>query len=524
MRHHPVRYARLAAVALTLACGTAVAAPGISASAAISHVQLGVIDLTPNDGQAAGYSTYRFLDEQASGLSLPDDHVNLFQPSYMSDSPKHTGVAYGDSYAQTSSNGAIGEMQVAAHLQAAYGPSGQLDASGTSQQRLWVTLQPHTAFYVSGHYDLRGAEIGNPDKYYSGRAVAQVSLLVNQDKTRFSDILYLPGGRSSASDDFWLGYANTSDRESEVLLDFSIVASTYAWAPAIPPVPEPDSYLMLGAGLLLLGAIGRRRAAVRAARRGVLGLGLALACGASFAAATSSASFSGLQLSVIDLTPGDGQAAGFRTGLQHSTLDASVLSWSVPNDNWDIVSDQRSAAGQVASTVNASQSGAAAHGSSNGLLGDVSTTSTLPNTPAPPGLIAQGNSSQTVEIVIKPHSVLVLQGQLLLAANQEAAPSRTYDLHADAYIHINNEELQFSRFVDSSLSNPNASNAMNFWVAYSNTGSSDKLALLDFHVSTYSRTWVSVPPQPVPEPAGYAMLGAGLALVAALCRKRSAAT
>lgn len=524
MRHHPVRYARLAAVALTLACGAAVAAPGISASAAISHVQLGVIDLTPNDGHAAGYSAYRFLDEQASGLSLPDDHVNLFHPDYMSNSPKHTGVAYGASYAQTSSNGAIGEMQTAAYLNAAYGPSGQLSASGTSQQRLWVTLQPHTAFYVSGHYDLSLADTGNPDKYYYGGAGVQVALLVNQDKTRSSDSIFLQDGRRNASDDFWVGYANTSDRESEVLLDFSISANAYAWAPAIPPVPEPDSYLMLGAGLLLLGAVGRRRAAVRAVRRGVLGLGLVLACGASFAAATSSASFSGLQLSVIDLTPGDGQAAGFLTGLQHSTLDASVWSRSLPNDDWDIVSDQRSAAGLVASTVNASQSGATAHGSSNGLLGDVSTTSTLPNTPTPSGLTAQGNSTQTVEIVIKPHSVLVLQGQLLLTANQQADPSHIYNLHADAYIHINNEELQFSRFVDSSLSNPNASNAMNFWVAYSNTGSSDKLALLDFHVSTYSRAWASVPPQPVPEPASYAMLGAGLALVAALRRKRPAAT
>jgi len=69
------------------------------------------------------------------------------------------------------------------------------------------------------------------------------------------------GADSSNLENFWLGFSNTTDSEIYVDVSFAFAAQT---AVGTIPVPEPFTYSMLGADLLLLGNVKRRSSPSRA--------------------------------------------------------------------------------------------------------------------------------------------------------------------------------------------------------------------------------------------------------------------
>lgn len=99
---------------------------------------------------------------------------------------------------------------------------------------------------VTGGYDDH-----NPG-YYNGAGVNMA--IENNSYGRFISSLQ-SGATNSFTENFEVEYANNLARAFDGHADIGTGASAH-----VSEVPEPTSYLMLGAGLLLIGGVARRRA------------------------------------------------------------------------------------------------------------------------------------------------------------------------------------------------------------------------------------------------------------------------
>lgn len=254
--------AALAASLALLSQGSAMAAG--TATASISNVQFGVLDLTPGDGVAAGYSIDDFSTRLYANLrSWTEDESEMIWPNpYM---PASVGYERGSSHAWSSSGGAIGELasDAAAHPNLDIGT--RLITS--SLQEISVTLRPHSLLMVSGHFSVLAerAPGGGMDFSASGQTRADLET----DGNRYSAGRYFsvyPGEDTSDGweQDFALTYGNNSNHDIELSLSFYTHANAdtqrapFAVSP-VSAVPEPGTWAMLGTGLALVGFAARRR-------------------------------------------------------------------------------------------------------------------------------------------------------------------------------------------------------------------------------------------------------------------------
>ncbi|NRR33859.1 PEP-CTERM sorting domain-containing protein [Oxalobacteraceae bacterium] len=119
-------------------------------------------------------------------------------------------------------------------------------------------LAAHSSFTLNGHVD------GSVTRYGSGNFFGGSNVIVTLTMGNWGDTLgqykkelvlneFENGG--SYSENFNLFYANDSDVAVELAISFA----AHAGADTVTPVPEPSTYAMLGMGLLMVGALARRR-------------------------------------------------------------------------------------------------------------------------------------------------------------------------------------------------------------------------------------------------------------------------
>lgn len=221
----------LLASALLLCCFSASANnASASGTTAFSRLQLGVVDLTPNDSQAAQY-TLAFTDTDLNGATV--------------------GAGAG---------GVLDALKVKGSL-AASEPPGQNVNWGSIFYH--VNLSAHSALTLSGHVLTSDSRFGDPDpdRIY-GTVSADVFIspaggppyphsLFNQYSSAW-------GGNTVTSNerDFMVAFANTGDGAQDLIVE---VRGYTNYQHALL-VPEPHTYALLLAGLMALPLVRRRQA------------------------------------------------------------------------------------------------------------------------------------------------------------------------------------------------------------------------------------------------------------------------
>jgi hypothetical protein len=248
-------FATLAACALLAAD---VAHASASGATSIANVTLGVIDLTPQDG-GAGFTIDSF-DSRLMVYTYNSDTGADFHPIIIEPAPFTAGqarLALDAATADATATGAIGEVSARATAGAGLGLNNM--SSAESEQRLWLTLAPHTLLTVSG--DVRtqaNRSLGDGAGYHvfswASVDIADRDMVTSTTLSRESALIW-GEATSSAFDNeyFTLAFANPSDAAMAASMNFLAYTDV-----TIAAVPEPATYGMLMAGLLMVGAAARR--------------------------------------------------------------------------------------------------------------------------------------------------------------------------------------------------------------------------------------------------------------------------
>ena len=249
------------ALAATTHCAVAAADFGNDYSSRVTNVSFNVYDLAPADGISASYAI----------ASL----TNLYELSYANNGVGHPYTetrttpgsvthGIGATQAQGSWLGVPGEFSASAHIDA---PASETWMTAKATQTIVITLAPHTAFVASGRSIFDASNYGAWSQTYT-----QASLAIRlgpadgaSKNTKFFSSY--PTGLYDSNfhivNDFAVGYTNSTDVARDITLSLEVFADGSLAGPLVPalaaPVPEPSSWLMLGAGLAALGACARRK-------------------------------------------------------------------------------------------------------------------------------------------------------------------------------------------------------------------------------------------------------------------------
>ncbi|QBE65120.1 PEP-CTERM sorting domain-containing protein [Pseudoduganella lutea] len=249
----------LATLALLLTSLSA-AANGVATSS-ISNVRFDVLDLTPADGNPAGYD-------------ILSTHSSLFASAYTSTAeyyaagyptpaiPAALRLGLGGSVAEARTSGALADVFAGAIGDASLGGYGAV--GGTSNQAVHFMLRPHTVLTIGGHLSTLAERWGTPAEYYDVVGMAHVGIIDGDGYTftqftRQSLAFADWPDRMMVEDDFMLAFANGSGEYRPVSVYFQALSNVTRMA---APVPEPAAGWLLCAGLLALAA----RRVVRRAR------------------------------------------------------------------------------------------------------------------------------------------------------------------------------------------------------------------------------------------------------------------
>lgn len=253
--------AALAVSSTLLAHGSAMAEG--SATASLSNIQLGVLDLTPNDGIAAGYDIGVISTRlTAAWQRWPDRVVDESAPD-----PYQSGTARidrGTAFAQSHTGGAIGDLASVATWPTGNDGEGRLSA--LPQQSVWLTLRPFTVLTVSGNFDLLAQRAPEGTYSYISQSYGLARIYHEESNSYFearrSAVAPASLGATitEVHDDFLLSYANNSNHDLQVELYFDLRSEVDRFNTVpLPSVPEPETWSMLGLGLAVLGMAARRR-------------------------------------------------------------------------------------------------------------------------------------------------------------------------------------------------------------------------------------------------------------------------
>ncbi|MDQ1813058.1 PEP-CTERM sorting domain-containing protein [Massilia sp. CCM 9210] len=247
--------ALLAAAALC-ACGGAVAATAGSMS--VTGVQFQIIDLTPHDGIDAGISFTSFYGNVSTSVS------NLSTWSFPSDRQDTNGelinsatvVDRDRATASLSEAGGL-HLGVERHDSAA----GKITAGSKGYSAYTFVLAPNTKLIVTGNAQIRN-DVSGPwaDNPYKGHNLFNLLTLTIQSYGWTEDKWeqrFRSGVRGAESVDFDEQFSLSASNTSGVGKEMRF--STSAILTAANPVPEPATYAMFGLGLMMLGAIARRK-------------------------------------------------------------------------------------------------------------------------------------------------------------------------------------------------------------------------------------------------------------------------
>lgn len=247
------RFSLAATVSLTLLLGSPCAAAAGTATASITNVRLGVLDLTPEDGVAAGFGVHNV--DPALYASLYSGTTDFYASGYPApDTPAHVGVSQGSTFSAATTSGTLGDVAATAYSAGGLGDYGYVSASANQTLSLW--LQPHSVLTIAGHVASYAARENRPGTYYDIIGMTYIGL-VDENGHTFTQyvrqsLAYGDWEDDMAIDeDFTLAFANGNAWAVPVTVNFQAWSNVMEIAVA---VPEPSMMALLGAGLLLLAA------------------------------------------------------------------------------------------------------------------------------------------------------------------------------------------------------------------------------------------------------------------------------
>ncbi|WP_227470374.1 PEP-CTERM sorting domain-containing protein [Massilia sp. YMA4] len=247
---------RFAALSLALAALSSGAVQAASSVATLSDYGFRLVDLNPYDGIAPSI-TFTSAEAHSYAGVAPIAGEGLTQTDYAS------SAWYGDVSAQSSARGAKASSSV---IDGKFTSRGAVEGEGqfyaNTQWGANFTLSAHTKLIFTGTASASYAGFGAdyPNDY--GSAYLSVTLLDNQATGPYNQVVHYSGGAYSyvpvpvdtMNERVRLEFFNNGDTDLYGRFNVDVGA-----AGTIAPVPEPATYAMLVAGLLLTTAVARRR-------------------------------------------------------------------------------------------------------------------------------------------------------------------------------------------------------------------------------------------------------------------------
>lgn len=251
----------LGSIVLALACGNSVAAVGIQTEAHLGNLNYAIT--LDNGSSVAPVFTVEWSSVYGS---LSSGQPFYEQDDYLSNadgSPLTLSFAFQGGISSVSKLDQVGTLNAATLT-----PTGQpQNWNGGAFNR----MDANNAFILPAHasFSLSGLASGLVDQQdltrgYEGKAEIGIDLYHSWDNVAsYGNVVSVgqfPTATQQFSDTFSLGYTNDSSQDMTLHLRVRGTAfgSTYT-APTVPSVPEPATYGMLAGGLLLLGAVARRK-------------------------------------------------------------------------------------------------------------------------------------------------------------------------------------------------------------------------------------------------------------------------
>ena len=231
--------------------GAAALPRGLDYEARFANVALSVLDLTPGDGVAAGYS-------------ITGGNTSLRTWYGFETSPGGDSASAVLGQAATAS---IAFETVAAAVTTGTG-IGQLGFTATTRQDLQyselyskvtqvidITINPHSLVTLSGDALQRFDVVGTPPEWSESYGAFAVSVRSGVQNT------YWESYRSEPARPFWLDFANAGDTAITAQIRFDLSKNLLYRAPPYPlaAVPEPATHALLAAGLAIVGFAARRQ-------------------------------------------------------------------------------------------------------------------------------------------------------------------------------------------------------------------------------------------------------------------------
>ena len=253
---------RLAAAFLALLLAACPAIADGFASAAITGVRLGALDLTPDDGLPAGFRLSAVVPVLSA--TLYGSAADFYSAGYpRPDVPASVALALGDSLSSAATSGALANASSRALGTATLGEFGYATASGSEEVR--VELSPYSVLTIGGHLSSLAYRDGALQDY-DAVALTTVSIVDANGYTYTQlarqSLSYADWpARMAIDEEFMLAFANGTGEAQAVSVYFQ------AWSAvtrSLAPVPEPSMAAMVVAGALLL--LTRRKSNVGTSR------------------------------------------------------------------------------------------------------------------------------------------------------------------------------------------------------------------------------------------------------------------
>lgn len=230
------------------------AATPLSASASIdwSSFTVSIYDINPLDGVNPTVT----FDEQ-SKWSSAYNYINFGTRTSTDDRQGWTAVSAIDTFANGHASAIISASDPSSSTDMTAPLAGVWNIASYAWKSASFTINGMAAVVFSAHYNLNAHDDNLADGVHANAEVNLYGNRIDSDGTQYSyteSFAHIADGSKSGT--LQLAFVNTDS--TPMLGSLNATASTYVGA-SVAPVPEPSEYLMMLAGLGLVGVAVRRR-------------------------------------------------------------------------------------------------------------------------------------------------------------------------------------------------------------------------------------------------------------------------